>query len=170
MAQNDIKVKNVVSNDFSHRHNVPSGVATSINSGEPTKARDAAAASPYLGTVGIMVDGDGSTAQRFTGISKSQSTDTVGAAGEVYLMLPLPGLIYSAKAKTVTNANTAALIDALRGKRVVFDLTGTSWTIDTAANDAVANCVVITGGDYQTQEISFVYAPHGTWLDFAISA
>lgn len=166
----DIRIKDDSGNVPVIKRNVPSGTAGSINNGEPTKSVDAAGANPYLGTVAIMVDGDGSTSQRFTGIAKSVSTDTVAAAGNVYTFLPLPAIVYSAKAKTASLANTQALVDALKGKRVVFDLTGTSWTVDTAATDAVANCVVIIDGDYQTQEIYFVYANHGTFLNFSISA
>lgn len=163
-------MRSPVSNTVSISRNLPAGVAQSVNAGEPTKSVDAAAASPYLGTVAIMVDGDGSTAQRFTGIAKSDSTDTVAAAGVVTTYLPLPGLIYQGKAKVSTNVDTLAEVDALKGKRVVFDLTSTVWTIDTAAADAVANCVVILGGSFETQDVFFVYAPHGTFLDFCISA
>ena len=170
MAAGDIKVKFPDSVPFSKRRNRPSGTANSIHAGEPTKAVDAAAASPYLGTVAIMVDGDGSTGQRFMGIAKDESTDTVAAAGFVNLFLPLPGVVYSAKTLLAASSNTQALVDALQGKRVVFDLTSTAWTIDAAANDAVANCVVIIGGDPNVSTVEFVYAPHGTYLDFAISA
>lgn len=156
--------------DFSQKWNVPSGTTSSIAAGTPTKTVDAAAASPYLGTTAPMVDGDGSTAQRFTGIAKSDSNETSSAAGTLFTWLPLPGLMMACKAKTASNANTQALVDALRGKRVVFDLTAAVWTIDTAASDAVANCVVITGGDYTTSTIYFVYSSHGSFLDFAISA
>lgn len=155
---------------FAQKWNVPSGAVATISAGTPTKTVDAAAASPYLGTTAPMVDGDGSTGQRFTGIAKSDSTDTASAAGEVYNWLPLPGIQYACLAKTASLANTQALIDALRGKRVVFDLTASVWTIDTAAADAVANCVVIIGGEYQTSNIFFVYSSHGSFLDFAISA
>ncbi|MES2060205.1 MAG: hypothetical protein V4438_04210 [Patescibacteria group bacterium] len=170
MARGDFKVKNQTGSDFSLKRNVPSGTAVSINAGEPTKSVDAAAASPYLGTVAICVDGDGSTAQRFTGVSKDDSTDTAAAAGYVNTIMPLPGIIYSGKAKSTTAVDTVAEVEALIGKRVVFDLTGTAWTIDTAAADAVANCVVIIGGDYRTFDVFWTYSPHGTFLDFAISA
>lgn len=170
MARGDFKVRSQMDPAFSQKWNVPSGTVKSINGGEPTKTVDAAAASPYLGTTVIMVDGDGSTAQRFTGIAKSDSNDTASVAGILQVWLPLPGIIYSGKAKTASNANTVALVDALRGKRVVFDLTTTAWTIDTAAADAVANCVTIISGDEKTQEIFFYYAPKGTFLGFVISA
>lgn len=170
MARGDIKLRYQVNPEFSVVRNIAAGVAGSVNAGEPTKSVDAAAASPYLGTVAIMVDGDGSTAQRFAGISKNDSNDTVAAAGEVLTWLPLPGLLYAAKAKTASTADTAAEVAALRGKRVVFDLTASKWTVDAAAADAVANCVVIVDGDFLTQTLYFAYAPHGTFLDFSISA
>lgn len=50
------------------------GVVGAIAAGTPTKGVDAAAASPWFGSVTIMVDGDGSTSQRFTGIAKGNST------------------------------------------------------------------------------------------------
>lgn len=170
MARGDIKLRSQLTDEFSKQFGVASGGAATIPAGTPVKGTDAAAASPWLGVVVPMVDGDGSTAQRFIGVSKSDSTDTAAAAGVVVTWMPLPGLIYEAKAKTASNANTAALIEALKGKRVVFDLTASVWTIDTAAADAVANCVVCVGGEYQTQVIQFMYASHGTWLNFSISA
>lgn len=170
MARGDFRMKSSVSNDAAITRNRPSGTAVSIKAGEPTKSVDAAAASPYLGTVAICVDGDGTTSQRFTGIAKSDSTDTVAAAGEVVTYLPLPGLIYQGKAKDTTLIDTDAEVFALRSKRVVFDLTGTSWTIDAGATDAVANCVIIIDGDSKALTLDWIYAPHGTFLDFAISA
>lgn len=145
------------------------GVAT-IQAGTPTKGTDAAAASPWLGSVVPMVDGDGSTAQRFTGIAKQTSTDTASVAGDVTLWLPLPGYNYACKAKTASTADTAVEVQALFGKRVVFDLTASLWTVDNAAADAVANCLTIIGGDYQTQTLYFNYAPKGSMLGFCISA
>ena len=149
---------------------VDSGGVGTIERGTPAKAADAAAASPYLGTAVPMVDGDGTTAQRFLGIAKNLSTDTASADGTVDIWLPVAGLIYSGKAKTASTADTQAEVDALSGKRVVFDLTSSTWTIDAAATDAVANNVVIIGGDYRTQTLDFVYATKGSFLGFCISA
>lgn len=149
---------------------VSSGGVSTIQRGTPSKGADAAAASPWTGAVVPMVDGDGSTSQRFTGIAKSDSTDTASAAGSVDLWLPLPGYIYACKALTASTFDTAAEVQAAFGKRVVFDLTSSTWTIDVAAADAKANCVVIIGGDYQTQTVWFTYRPSGTMLDFCISA
>lgn len=156
--------------DFTKTWVVPSGAVGTIAAGSPTKTVDAAAASPYLGTIAPMVDGDGSTSQRFTGIAKNDSSDTVAAAGTSTTFLPLAGLVYQGKAKTASSADTQAEVDALSGKRVVFDLTSSAWTVDAAAADAVANCVVIINGNYRTQQLQFWYASKGTVLDFCISA
>lgn len=169
--QNNIIILNETDPRFSVQSNlVASGGVGTIAAGTPTKGADAAAASPWTGAVVPMVDGDGTTSHRFTGIAKNTSTDTASAAGEVRLWLPLPGYIYAAKAKTAANADTAAEVQALFGKRVVFDLTSSLWSIDAAAADAVVNCVIIVGGDYQTQTLYFGYKHSGTVLGFSISA
>lgn len=144
---------------------VASGAAATINPGTPVKFNSAGAVIP-------MVDGDGTTSQRFAGIAKNTSTDTAAAAGVVTTFIPLPGIMYAAKALLTTGANTQAKIDALLAKRVVFDVTGTVgpgltgvWTIDTAAGDSATNCVVIIGGEYQTNTVYFMYSISGTFLE-----
>lgn len=151
--------------------NVASGTAASIAAGTPTKAVDARTTTNWTGAVAIMVDGNGTTAQRFTGLAKGNSTETASAAGTVELWEPFPGIIYSGYAKTSTTADTAAEIAALKGKNVVFDLTSTDWTVDAAATDAQANCVVLLGtGNPTLATLNFVYKPTGTYLDSSISA
>jgi len=149
---------------------VASGAAGSISYGSPTKAADAVNASPWTGAVVAMVDADGTTSQRFTGIAKSTSTDTAAAAGAVDIWMPLPGIKYAGKAKTASDANTAAKVQALFGKNVFFDLTSATWSIDVSATTAQANCVIIVDGDYQTSTIYWMYKPSGTFIDFSISA
>lgn len=149
---------------------VAAGTASSIDRGTPTFAANATATTNWTGAVRIGTDGEGTTAQRFTGIAKSVSTDTASAAGTVELWLPLPGLIYAGFAKTASTADTAAEIAALFGKHVVFDLTSTDWTVDAAATDAQANCVTIVGGDPATSTIYFTYKDNGTFLSACISA
>lgn len=141
---------------------VASGGVATIQAGTPTKSADAATAA--TGAVVPMVDGDGAIGQNFTGIAKSTSTDTASAAGSVSLWLPLPGYVYACKAKTASTADTAAEIQALFRKRVVFDLTASLWTVDAAAADALINCVTIIGGDYQTQTLYFTYKNGGTMI------
>lgn len=157
MASGDIKIQNTVYSEFTQNRIVGSGGAATINNGEPTKQGSS-------GAVAIMVDGDGTTSQVFTGIAKSVSTDTAAAAGTVQVWLPLPGIIYSAKAKSAAAADTQGEIDALANKRVVFDLTASAWTVDTAAGDsASANGILIVGGDYRTSVIYFIVRPAVAW-------
>ena len=168
--RNAFKIISQTDPEFSKTWVVASGGVGTIAMGTPTQPIDAAAASPYLGTAIPMVDGDGNTSERFAGIAKSDSDETASVAGTVEIWTPLPGLMYSGKAKTASTADTQAEVDALTGKRVVFDLTSSVWTVDAAAADAVANCVVIIGGDYQTQTLNFMYAHKGTAIGFCISA
>lgn len=143
---------------------VASGGVATIQAGTPTKGADATAASPWTGAVVPMVTGDGTTSQRFTGICKTTSTDTASANGVTYTWLPLPGYVYSCKAKTASTSNTAALVQALYGKRVKFDLTSSLWSVDAAQTDAAANMVTIIGGDYITTQLYFIYKETGTDL------
>ena len=149
---------------------VAAGGVSTIVSGTPTKAADAVNAGPWTGAVVPMVDADGTTAQRFTGIAKSTSTDTASVAGAVDLYIPYPGLVYSAKAKTASTFDTQAEVTAAFGKGVFFDLTTTVWSVDVAATAAQANALIIVGGDFQTQTVHFYYKPSGTFLGSSISA
>lgn len=142
---------------------VASGAAATINPGTPTKFSSAGAVVP-------MVDANGTTSERFTGIAKSVSTDTAATAGSVVTFIPLAGIMYAAKAKSSTGANTQAAINALVGARLVFDLTGTvgpgltgTWTIDTAAGDGSNNCLTIIGGEYQSNTLYFMYSQRGVF-------
>lgn len=155
MARNDIKIKDPIDGLRSFTAVVSSGGATTINAGEPTKCST-------VGAVAICIDTDGSPATRFAGIAKYDSTDTVAAAGECVVWMPVPGLVYSGKATTAANADTKAEIDALFGKRVIFDLTSTAWTVDTGATDTATNGLVIIGGDFNTSTIWFVVSPSCT--------
>lgn len=156
MARNDMWIKTAMDSAFTKKRLVASGAVASIQAGTPTKENGS-----NVGVIAAMVDADGTTSQRFAGLSKNDSTDTAAAAGIVYTWTPLPGLVYAGKAKTASLANTQALIDALVGKRVVFDLTGGAWTVDTSASDASTNCVICAGGEYQTSLIYFQYSPQG---------
>lgn len=149
---------------------VASGTVGSIFPGTPTKL--SATSRGTAGTVIPMVDTDGTTSQVFTGIAKSQSSETATVAGSVQLIMPLPGLVYSAKAKSATGANTQAKINALLYGRFIFDLTGTiglgltgAWTIDTVAGDGANNCIVVVGGEFQTNTVYFIYQVRGSYLN-----
>lgn len=151
------KIYTPIDEAFSVRRIVGSGGAATIARGTPTKQGSS-------GAVAIMADGNGTTSELFTGMAKSVSTDTAAAAGVVDTYLPLAGIIYSGSPKVAGAANTQAEIDALAGKRVVFDITTGDWTIDSAAADDIGNAVVIVGGDYLSDILYFVTT--NTMLDF----
>jgi hypothetical protein len=162
-SQNQI----VILNETDPRFAIPgvlvaAGAVSTIAQGTPSKSADAATAA--TGAVVPMVDGDGAIGQNFTGIAKNDSTDTATVAGTVDLWLPLPGYIYAAKSKLSTDVNTAAKLLTFFRKRVVFDLTSSLWTVDSAATDALVNCVTIIGGDYRTSTVYFAYKNAGTIL------
>lgn len=142
----------------STRRIVESGAAASIARGTPTKQGS-------NGAVAIMADGNGTTSERFTGLAKSVSTDTAAAAGIVYTINPLPGIVYKGSPKVAGAANTQAEIDALQGKRVVFDLTSTTWTVDSAAADGATNTVVIVGGQPEEDVLYFVVSATGIYFE-----
>lgn len=137
---------------------VGSGAAASIAIGTPTKEGSA-------GAVAIMVDGDGTTSQRFSGIAKSTSTDTASANGTVQLYRPLDGVVYAGLPTVAGAADAQSEIDALMGKRVVFDLTSGDWTIDSAASDAATNTVVIVGGQPEHDVLYFQVSPTGLFTE-----
>lgn len=159
---------------FEYTWVVGSGTTGSIDRGTPAKRVDIDAATA-TGAVKIMVDGDGNVTGNtmagsgtFAGLAKDLSTETASAAGIVNLWFPAPGLIYRGFAKSAAAADTQSEINVLMGKRVILDITTGDWTIDTAAADAVTNCIVIVGGVPSTSEILWCYSPKGSILDRAI--
>lgn len=159
-----ISIDKGLQNTWAAQAVVASGGSATIAPGTPTKT--SASDASIVGAVVPMVDGDGVvTAERFSGLAKSTSTDTASAAGIVDVWVPVPGILYRAFCKVAGSANTQAKINALFTKRVVLDLTTSDWTVDSAAADALVNCVVIVGGIPANDELLFVYSPKGTSLD-----
>ena len=133
---------------------------TVINPGEPVKV--AVAGCKYAI---VLVDADGviGTTVACIGLATKISNQTTTVNGTVDVQEFLPGVVYAGKAKSSTAANTQALIDALRGKRVIWDLTSSVFTVDTAAADNANNALLIVGGDYTTNTVYFHVRP-GTTL------
>lgn len=166
MSRNDFKVKDIAGYNVlpCRTYQVASGVLTSIKAGEPVRmttigtsvyAELAADDDPTIGTDYVL------------GIAASDSTDTVAAAGTVDVYLPLPGVVYRGKAKSSAAADTAAEILALANKRVIWDLTSSVWTVDTAAADGSTNGIILTGtGDAATSEVDFQISIRTTNLGF----
>jgi hypothetical protein len=160
MARYDFKVLTRGGEEvITYKALVASGTTLAIKAGEPSLVSGATGA--RAGVVKAAADADPTTADNhaFAGLAKDDSTETTTAAGEVRLVTPMPGILYSGKAKSSTAANTQAKIDALVAKRVIFDLTSTTWTVDTAATDAAANGIVIVGGEYASNTVWFMISP-----------
>lgn len=166
MALNDITINDVAANGAipTRTYQVTSGAAASIKAGEPVVlttigtsafAKAAVDAMPTIGTDYLV------------GIAASTSTDTVAAVGTVNVYTPLPGVIYRGVAKSATAANTDAKIAALANKRTIFDLTSSTWTLDTAAADASTSGLILTGtGDSTRNMVDFMISTRATNISF----
>lgn len=168
MSVGDIKLRTPVGGLWTIEYVVALGAANTIHSGEPLVKGEATATS--TGAVLVVADGDNlpTSTHQYAGLAKSESTDTVAAAGVVTAWAPLPGIIYSGKAKLSTDANTAAKINAMKDKRTVFDKTASLITVDAGATDTATSGIAIVGGDFRTQEILFVVIPGATlWAAIA---
>lgn len=161
----DISIYRAPSNLFSTTAAVASGTSASISAGEPTTP--AGATGSVTGTVALSADGSPTTVGtatnvHFSGLAKSDSTETASAAGNVVLWAPMPGILYAAQAKSAAAVDTQAEIIALLNKRVILDLTSTKWTVDTAATDAITNGVIIFGGDPVSNLVYFAISANVT--------
>lgn len=130
--------------------------ATLIYPGEPVKL--ATAGSPYVIKLADNEPAIGTTTQ-VIGIAASLSTNTAGADGVVNVYIPLLGVIYAAKATTAANVDTEAELKALVGDRVLFDLVGTTFTVDENAGDGATNGIQIVGGSHIDKEVYFTIRP-----------
>lgn len=165
MARGDIKIVDAGGhNVVPTRQYQTEAASTAILAGEPVMLKTigtavyAAAltdAKPVIGT------------DYFIGIAANDSTHTASANGVVDVYLPLPGVVYRGKAKSSAAADTAAEILALAQKRSIFDLTSSSYTLDTAAADGATNGLIYTGtGNVATREVDFTVSLRATNLGF----
>ena len=162
MAAGDISTYRAGANLLTTTASVASGTVASISSGEPTKPSGATAS--VTGAVVLLADGDPTTVgtatnTHFAGLAKSNSNETASAAGTVTLWAPMSGILYAAKAKSAAAVDTQAEIIALLNKRVVLDLTSSTFTVDTAATDAITNGVIIYGGEPASNLVFFAISP-----------
>jgi hypothetical protein len=162
MARGDIKIRQT-----GGQTNVPTvkwqteANATAIYAGEPLKLK--AAGSPY---VIPCADADLTigTDTAFIGIAATDGTHTASADGSVDVFMPLPGVVYEAKAKTASTVDTQSEIDALCGDRVVLDLTSSTYTLDASAGDGANNAFYIVGGDPAQATVHFTCRADATYL------
>ena len=138
MAVNDITV--LVNPSFgvtgTRRVNVAAG-ATTINPGEPVSHALGAVTVTALATNKPVVATD-----FLEGIAMSTSTQTASVAGYVDVLPLVPGQVFLISPKAPTSWDTQAEYDALLGKRVLLDLTSTTYTI-LAADGATSGCVIM---------------------------
>jgi len=162
MAKNDVTIRDAGGHSCvpTWRFQTEAG-ATAILAGEPTKWKSNG--SPY---VIPLADADGAiaTVVAMVGVAASAGTHTASADGKIDLYMPLPGVVYSAGAKSSTAANTQAKIDLLCGDRVVWDLTNSKYTVDTAAGDVITSPIVIIGGEPALNTLHFVIRLGATYL------
>lgn len=133
--------------------------ATAIYVGEPVKLK--AAGSPYVIPLADAEPVIGTTTQ-VIGIAASDSTHTASADGKIKVYIPLPGMVYAAKAKTAASFDTQSEINALVGDRVLVDLTSSTYTIDQSAGDSATSGIQIIGGLVDTKEVLFTIRPAAT--------
>jgi hypothetical protein len=152
MAANDVKIKSSVAPLPTWEWQVDAS-ATLIYPGEPVKL--SSSGSPFVIKLADNEPVIGTTTQ-VVGIAASTSTNDSSNAGTVKVYIPVPGTIYSCKATTVANVNTASELNALVGDRVLFDLVGTTFTVDENASDTATSGIQIVGGNPDTQEIYFI--------------
>jgi hypothetical protein len=116
-------------------YNVAAG-ATTINAGEPvaralgaTTVTAAATSTPVVGT------------DYYVGVAATTSTQTASVAGKVYVYPLSSGTTYIISPKVAATWDTQAEYNALVGKRVLIDLTSSTYTI-LAADSANNGCVI----------------------------
>jgi len=164
MSRQDIIIKDSAGHNVvpSRRFQTDAG-STAILAGEPV----------MLTTIGtsvyaaLLTDGKPVVGTDvFAGIAASDSNHTASVDGVVDVYMPLPGVVYRAKAKSSTAADTEAEILALANKRVVLDLTSLVFTVDTAASDGATNGIFLTGtGDAGTNSVDFMACFTGTYME-----
>ncbi len=126
--------------------------AGDLKAGEPCKLK--VAGSPYVIRLADAEPVIGTTTA-FVGVVAKDSTHTASADGVVEVYMPLPGVVYAAKAKTAASFDTDSEINALLGDNVLFDLTSNTFTVDQSAGNAVANGLFLVGGNASTKEAYF---------------
>ena len=150
---NDVKIKSSVAPLPTWEWQVDAS-ATLIYPGDPVKL--SSAGSPLVIKLADNEPVIGTTTQ-VVGLAATQSTNTSAVAGTVKVYIPVPGTIYSCKATTVANVDTAAELNALVGDRVLFDLNTATFTVDENAGDTATSGIQIVGGDYANGDIYFIF-------------
>lgn len=138
MAKGDIQPFN--NNESSimggaRKYQVASGTTASINAGEPVQKLAGASC------VTALLTNSPTTTNRIVGVSTSASTETASAGGTVDVIPASPNQIWLISPKVAATWDTQTEYNALVGKRVLIDLTSSTYTI-LAADSAGNGCIV----------------------------
>lgn len=115
---------------------VASGTTASIKAGEPVQKIAGAAA------VTSMLTNSPTTTNRIVGVAMSTSNETASVAGTVDVVPATIGQLWLIKPKvTIGFTDTQANYNSQVGKRVLIDLTSSSFTL--LAADGASNGVVV---------------------------
>jgi hypothetical protein len=161
MARNDIKPylpEQFVASSISFKTEANSA---DIVVGEPLK----------IGGTGnnfVVLLGNGEpeiSADVVVGIAASDSNHTASLNGEIQAYLPLSGVVFSGKATTPANVDTAAELTAILNDKVTFDLTNGIYTVDENEGDDADHGLRIVGGNISTGDIYFVFRQSGTFTN-----
>lgn len=159
MALNDVKVHFSPYDSVSSLTYIVAASATTIKAGDVVSLETASG----TGAVITIADASPTTTTavtnglRVVGVAATTSTNTSGAAGSVEVFQPLPGIIWKAKAKTASTADTQAEIDAKQNDCILLDVTAGVVTVDFAASHSDASGIQVVGGNPDTQEIYFQF-------------
>ena len=128
--------------------------STLANPGEVVKVSSAAGSKYAI----VISDGDGviGTTVATIGLVTKASTQTSTVNGSVDVQLFLPGVVYAGKPKTATDINTAAKIDALKGKRVKWAVVSGAIQVDCSTADSANNALLIVGGSLSEGTVFFI--------------
>lgn len=161
MALGDFRVRDSAAHNALPTQVWPTQANTTvINPGEPVKMKTDGTGQYVI----PCADGDGviGTTSKIAGIAATKDTQTTANDGIVSVYMPVAGVVYVGAPKVAGSCNTAAKILALTGKRVTLSLTGTSYTINTAAADSSSNAILIVGGDASSDRCYFVIRTSAT--------
>lgn len=157
MSRYDITVKDMGGlNVLPTRVCQTEAAATAIYAGEPVIIKSAG--SPYVIPMADATPVIGTTVE-MVGIAKSDGTHTASADGTVEVYVPTPSVVFAIKAKSAAAVDTAAEVKALEGDCLLFDLTSSVYTIDTAAGHAATGGLQVVGGDHNKGLVYFRVRP-----------
>jgi len=124
--------------------------ATAILAGEPVKI--GGTGSNY---VVPAADGEPNTTTLGLGVAASDSTQTSTTDGVVDVYLFEPTVAFRAKAKSAAAIDTEAELLAIINDLVLFDLTSSTYTVDTAATNGAYGLRII-GGNVTQGTVDFL--------------